>query len=73
MDWLLGRYAAAILPGLEGEQLDRFERLLSLPDPDLHQWILDPDTLGPSEFSDLIVDLRRFHDLEQRPQDAGSI
>lgn len=64
MDWLLGRYAAKVLPALEGEKLSKFERLLSLPDPDLHQWILHPDQLEQSEFAETIRELRVFHQLE---------
>jgi antitoxin CptB len=33
MDWLLGRYAAAALPAMPQAELDRFEGLLTLPDP----------------------------------------
>jgi len=64
MDWLLGRYADAILPRLEGEELDRFEQLLSLPDPDLQRWLLSPELSEGTGFTDLITELRRFHRLE---------
>lgn len=64
MDWLLGRYATSVLPDLEGEALDRFERLLSLPDPELQTWLLSPNLAVNSGFEDLITDLRRFHRLE---------
>lgn len=64
MDWLLGRYAMAKLPGLEGERLAELERLIDVPDPDLHRWILDPETLTRSEFAALILEMRRFHQLE---------
>jgi len=64
MDWLLGRYADAVLPQLEGEELDRFEQLLSLPDPDLQRWLLSPELSEGTGFTDLITGLRRFHRLE---------
>jgi antitoxin CptB len=71
MDWLLGRYALAVLSRLEGAELVRFERLLAQPDPDLYRWILDPSIIAQSEFASLIIDLRRFHGLGPEP-DAGS-
>jgi antitoxin CptB len=64
MDWLLGRYAAAVLPEASSELLGQLERLLVLPDPELHQWIVSPRLAEGSEFADLIADLRRFHALE---------
>lgn len=63
MDWIIGRYAEAVLPELEGEALARFERLLNLPDPELHQWFHSPQLAADSEFADLIAALRRFHRL----------
>lgn len=64
MDWLLGRYAVAVLPELHGEELDRLERLLSLPDPELHEWFHAPQLADGSEFAGLVTELRRFHGLE---------
>lgn len=64
MDWLLGRYAAAVLPELEGDALDRFERLLAMPDPEVQTWLLAPQLAGASEFAELIREMRRFHRLE---------
>jgi antitoxin CptB len=69
MDWLLGRYAVARLPQLDGEALAELERLIDVPDPDLHRWILYPETLTRSEFAALIRDVRRFHQLE--PQSSA--
>lgn len=63
MDWLLGRYAEATLPTLEGENLERFEKLLAISDPDLQSWILAPEALTGLEFEDFIGGLRRFHGL----------
>lgn len=64
MDWLLGRYAAAVLPELEGDALDWFERLLAMPDPEVQTWLLAPQLAGASEFAELIREMRRFHRLE---------
>ncbi len=64
MDWLLGRYASANLNAMGEEELAVFERVLALPDPQLHGWILDPASLGESDLSATIHDLRRFHGLD---------
>jgi antitoxin CptB len=42
MDWLLGRYATARLDTMDEDALTVFERVLSLPDPQLQGWIFDP-------------------------------
>jgi antitoxin CptB len=67
MDWLLGRYAEALVPAMSEADLTRFERFLALPDPELQAWILDPGTIAGLEFSELVTALRRFHDLAPRP------
>ena len=51
MDWVIGRYAVTVLPNLEGEELDRLERFLSLPDPDLQQWFHSPHLAAGTEFA----------------------
>ncbi|MGD9783743.1 MAG: succinate dehydrogenase assembly factor 2 [Hyphomicrobiaceae bacterium] len=63
MDWLIGRFADARLPGLDGEELSRFERLLEMPDPELHGWIVDPQRVGHGEFAEVIAEIRQFHGL----------
>lgn len=64
MDWIIGRYAIEVLPRLEGQELDRFEQFLSLPDPDLQKWLNAPESAAASGFADLVADVRRFHRLE---------
>ena len=64
MDWVIGRYAVTVLPSLEGEELDRLERFLSLPDPDLQQWFHSPHLAAGTEFAGLVAEMRRFHGLE---------
>ena len=64
MDWVIGRYAVTVLPNLEGEELDRLERFLSLPDPDLQQWFHSPHLAAGTEFAGLVAEMRRFHGLE---------
>jgi len=64
MDFLLGRFAEAKLPSLDGPELDRFEQLLAIADPELQGWILAPKAGGSTDFADLILDVRRFHGLD---------
>ena len=69
MDFLLGRYAAAKLAAMADADLERFEVLLSLPDPDLQGWIMGPGSASASattitnEVSDLVAAVRHFHGL----------
>ncbi len=64
MDWMLGRFAQAALGDMSVERLDRFERLLALPDPDLQDMILHPGLAPAGEFADLIAAVRAFNGLE---------
>ncbi|MDX2202574.1 MAG: succinate dehydrogenase assembly factor 2 [Hyphomicrobiaceae bacterium] len=63
MDWLLGRYVEAHVEQLDEPALERMERLLALPDPDLHRWIIDPATLQASDIAGDIAAIRAFHKL----------
>jgi antitoxin CptB len=49
------------------DQLDLFERMLSLPDPDLQDMVLHPEFAPAGEFGELITALRVFHGLESAP------
>ena len=42
MDWLIGRFADARVPDMTPQALADFERLLQMPDPELHDMILYP-------------------------------
>jgi antitoxin CptB len=63
MDITLGRFAAAKLASMSTAALERFERLLALPDPELQGMIWDPAACGGGEFAELIAALRVFHGL----------
>ena len=64
MDWLLGRYADASLATMSDPDLGLFEKLIQLPDPDLHASILDPSLMQQTEYAGLIGALRTFHKLD---------
>jgi antitoxin CptB len=63
MDVLVGRYADARLPGYGVQDIVRFERFLTIPDPSLQQWIFSGEGFDGIEFEDLVNDIRAFHGL----------
>lgn len=71
MDFILGRYAEAHLPGMEGVALDDFERLLAQPDPVLTEWFALGSKPMEPEFAALIAALRDFHGLAS--DEAGGL
>lgn len=60
MDLMLGPYADARLALMSPAELDRFERLLDLPDTDLLAWLLGQQPLPPDADRDLFADLLAF-------------
>jgi antitoxin CptB len=64
MDWILGRFAERAVAGFSVEALARFERMLSLPDPDLQDMILHPELLPAGDFAELVAQVRVFHGLD---------
>jgi antitoxin CptB len=67
MDWILGRYAEAALSAMPLASLGLFERLLSLPDPDLQDMILHPELSPGGEYAELVAAVRAFHGLDGTP------
>jgi len=63
-DWLIGRFADARVADMLPPMLAEFERLLQMPDPELHDMILYPEIAPAGEFMALIAQLRIFHGLE---------
>ena len=64
MDWLIGRFADARVADMQPPMLAEFERLLQMPDPELHDMILYPEIAPAGEFVALIAQIRAFHGLE---------
>ena len=63
MDWILGRFAQSVLPAMPADGLDVFERLLTLPDPELQDMVLHPELAPAGEFAELVAAMRAFHGL----------
>jgi antitoxin CptB len=66
MDWILGRFADAAVSAFAPEWLGMFERMLTLPDPDLQDMILHPELRPAGEFAELVARVRIFHGLDVR-------
>ncbi|MGV8840394.1 MAG: FAD assembly factor SdhE [Bauldia sp.] len=61
LDVLLGAFADARLAALPGEDLDRFEELLDLPDQELLRWITGGGPVPAAYRSSLFDALIAFH------------
>ena len=61
MDLLLGRFADARLRGMDEGQLERFDRLLDQPDPDIHAWVDGRRTVPDDQKSDVVDMILNFH------------
>ena len=65
MDFLLGRYAEAVLDGMNANDISIFERLIDIPDPDIENSVLEGHSLGDPDLDELMLQVRRFHGLNQ--------
>ena len=68
MDVILGGYADRTLAVMSDVELDRFEALLEVPDPDLHAWIVGGLEVPSEHRGELMQELRAFR---MRPEDYG--
>jgi antitoxin CptB len=64
-DFLIGRFAASQIVGLDAAQLDRLEALLELPDPDLFDWATRRRPVPPEHDSDIMRLLIRFSEIPE--------
>ncbi len=60
MDLILGRFADAEITDLRDGELDQFERLLELPDPDLYAALIGDKPLDPQYASALFNRIKAF-------------
>jgi antitoxin CptB len=63
MDWVIGRFAEAALADMAGVRLAAFEELLGLPDPVLHEMVMDGVPVADPGLAALVADIRAFHGL----------
>lgn len=71
MDLILGRFVEAAICAMSEAELELFEQLLCISDPELHAWLLDPTLSKQSTFADLLEEIRRFHGIgAERAADA---
>jgi antitoxin CptB len=61
MDLIMGRFADAHLRALAPAELDEYERLVELPDPQLYAWISGEAPVETSYDTPLFRKLRDFH------------
>ena len=60
-DVLLGPFAQRHLPGFSTEQLDRYERLLGEPDPDILDWVSGRQAVPEAHDHDVMKLLKNFN------------
>ena len=65
MDWLLGRYAEATLFSAESIDLALWERIVQLPDPELHDWIMGHAVPGDAAIAGVVAAIRAHHGIAQ--------
>jgi len=63
-----GRFAEKAIDKFSTDRLGMFERLLTLPDPDLQDMILHPELKPAGEFAELVAEVRVFHGLDVAKQ-----
>ena len=66
MDLILGRFADAFIADFSDAELEEYERLMEMPDPDLYAWVTGEQPVPPDYDTGLFRRLRTFHS-------AGSI
>lgn len=61
MDLIMGRFADACVDAMESAELDDYERLMEVPDPELFAWVLGDDPPPADLDSPMLRRLRAFH------------
>ena len=64
MDLILGRFADAEIGNLTDDELDRLERLIEVPDPDLYAAITGDQPLAPEHAGALFERIKAFRAVE---------
>lgn len=61
LDLLLGRFLQAKLETMSEADMDRYEDLLTYPDPDLFAWLMGYETPSNKEIADFVALIRSLH------------
>ena len=61
MDLIMGRFADAWIERLNARELDEYERLIQVPDPELYAWIAGQEAVPPAFDTEVLRRLRAFH------------
>jgi len=61
MDLIMGRFADTWIEQLSKGELDDYERLIEVPDPELYAWVAGHEAVPASYDSDVFQRLRAFH------------
>jgi antitoxin CptB len=60
MDLIMGRFADAHIGALGDAELDAFERLADVPEPELYAWITGDQPVAPEHDTPLFRQMREF-------------
>ncbi len=63
MDLIMGRFADATIGDLSEAEVDAFESLSDVPDPDLYAWVSGSRPVPPEYDIELFRCLRDFHTM----------
>jgi antitoxin CptB len=61
MDLIMGRFADAVIGQLSEAEIEAFERLTDVADPELYAWICGDTAVPPEHDVALLRRLRDFH------------
>jgi antitoxin CptB len=61
MDLLMGRFADAEIGTMSISDLDAFERLIEVPDPDIYRWLTDDGEVPENYRTAVFLRLKEFH------------
>jgi antitoxin CptB len=61
MDLIMGRFADAFVDRMGADELDAYERLMEIPDPDLLGWIIGQQSPPPAHDTAMLRRLCAFH------------
>jgi antitoxin CptB len=61
MDLIMGRFADVWIERMSDEELDQFEQIMQLPDPDVYAWVSGETAVPADRDTPLLRQLKAFH------------